>query len=392
MELYTLDGRLRRTEIVEGYESFVWTERYSDIGELELKTASDQKMRKMLSEGTRIGLSESNRVMEIETVSDEEDDEGNARLSISGSEISSVLHNRISKVGTGGSKPNTWKHTSKPSDMIRALFDFACRLGTQDKTDIIPMLVAGGSLPGNLVEDTKLYTLERDITTLYTAIKEIADIWDLGFRLFKILDEGDLYFDVYKGNDLTTDQNVFPAVLFSPELDSLQNVSELRSIKGAKNVAEVRNERTALQVTSPGVANTISGFDRRVLFVNDTTKYGTDGKALTSAENTAMLANMADLGKQELNKARAIYAFDGEVTQSSPYKYNRDYSLGDLVEMRNSDGAANKMMVTEQIFAADGTGENAYPTLTLKSFIEAGTWLSWENTQDWEKAPGTWNP
>lgn len=391
MELYTLDSRYRRMELIEGYESFVWTERYTDIGEMELKTASDRTTRSQLVNGTLVGLSESNRVMKIETVSDTEDDQGNGVLSISGTELSSVLHDRIAKVGTGGSKPNTWVYTGKPSDIIRALFDFACRVGTQDKQDVIPLLIPGGYLPGNLAEDTTRYTIERDITTLYAAIKELADIWDLGFRLYKLRDEGNLYFDVYKGYDRTTTQSEYPAVIFSPELDSLQNVAELKSIKGIKNVAEVRNVRTAIQVTAEGISNTISGFERRVLFVNDTTQYGTSDKALTAAESKAMLTSMTTMGKQELAKHRSTYAFDGEVTQSSPYKYNRDYSLGDLVEMRNADGNANQMLVTEQIFAADATGENAYPTLTLKQFIESGTWLSWENTSEWVNAPGIWS-
>lgn len=389
MELYTLDGLLRRSELIEGYESYIWTERYAEVGELQVKIPSTLQNRRLLKSGTYVGLSESNRVMQIETVADVKDDSGSDRLDITGKEISSVFYNRISKVGTGGSKPNTWTYTAKASNTIRALFDFACRNGIADLNDRLPLLETGSLYPaGNLAEDTTEYTIERDITSLYVAIKEIADVWDLGFRLYKGMDTGKLYFDVYKGNDRTSSQTVFPAVIFSQELDTLQNVSSLNSISNSKNVAEVRNDRMALKVFAEGYDDSVSGFERRVLLVKDTINTGT--AVQTDAQRKAMLDSMLQQGKEALAKSRTVNAFDGEITQSSPYKYTRDYELGDLLEMRSKEGT-NKMMVTEQIFAADTTGEKAYPTLSVKSFIEAGTWLSWENTQNWENSPGTWS-
>ena len=89
---------------------------------------------------------------------------------------------------------------------------------------------------------------------------------------------------------------------------------------------------------------------------------------------------------------------DGEIRQNSQYVYNRDYYLGDLVEMRNVDGVANQMRVTEQIFVSDKEGERTYPTLAINTFVSTGSWLSmypglsWvdldTNTTDvWENQP-----
>lgn len=461
MELYTLDGLLRRTELIEGYESYIWTERYSSVGEVKVVTPSTQQFRNLLASGTFISLSESQRVMKVETIEDTEGEDGSKHLTISGIEISKVLYDRVARTGFVGEKPGTWKASGKPSDVIRALFDYVCRNGSSNLTDKLQLLVAGSLYSaGNIPEDTDAYTIEREIGPLYDAMKEVADVWDLGLRLYKGLDTGTLYFDVYKGNDRTTNQQILPAVIFSPDLDTLQGVSELTSVANSKNVAEVVSDYMTVTVYADGASETTAGFDKRVLFVkandiqypprtntltvtqeqainrgvalpttledeklalgrlirkerllvgdfehigNVATRGGllaedrthletarSESTALEAAETVAMTALLTQRGIEELAKNRSISAFDGEITQLSPYKYNRDYSMGDLVEMRNSTGLTNQMLVTEQIFAADETGERAYPTLTIKRFITPGSWLAWENSQVWQDAPGVW--
>lgn len=464
MELYTLDGLLRRTEIIEGYESFIWTERYSDIGECEIITPSTQQYRNLLASGTFLALSESKRVMKIETIENTQDSDGARKLKVTAKEITNILNDRVAKTSAVGSKPKTWKATGKPSDILRTLFDYTCRDAVEDPTDKLPLLVTGSLYStGNLSENTTNYTVERDKSPLFEAIKELADVWDLGFRLYKGDDTGKLYFDVYKGNDRTSSQQLLPAVIFSPDLDSLQNVSELTSVAKSKNVARVICEMAELDVYTTTSSNTTAGFDKRVLYVNAMdVKYPDRTYELTSEQQTAikngsglktalpvhvdalnklsrklrlnttdlswiqdlisntassewsntdkgyvneaisvstnynptedtwLTATLTQRGNEALAKNRSISAFDGEITQLSPYKYNRDYSMGDLVEMRNSDGLTNQMLVTEQIFTADGTGERAYPTLTIKLFITPGSWLAWENTQVWANATATW--
>lgn len=465
MELYTLDGLLRRTEIVEGYETFIWTERFSNLGELEIIAPSTQQFRNLLASGTMLGLSESKRVMEIQTITDSTDADGSKMLSIKGEELSSVLKHRIAMTSAAVVKPNTWRATATPRGIINMLFDYVCRNGSSSLTDKLPLLV-GGSLytDGTLVEDGNTYIVERPTSRLYDAIQEVAEVYDLGFRLYKGDDNGKLYFDVYKGNDRTTSQTVRPPVIFAESLDSLQSVSELASVANSKNVAYVKNGALVTIVYANGTSVETSGFAKRTLYVDatnieypertnsitddqqkainktsglkealDTHKAAlqkligktrlatgeaslitafttssvsaslitsaektlvdstvTSSTALEAAEASWMSAAMILRGNEELAKNRSISAFDGEITQLSPYKYNQHYNMGDLVEMRNATGLANQMLVTEQIFTSDATGERAYPTLTNKLFITPGSWMSWENSQTWEIAPGTW--
>lgn len=463
MELYTLDGLLRRTELIEGFESFLWADRYAGIGDIQIIIASTQQNRNLLASGTLLGLSESKTVMKIETIVDKEDDEGRKLLTITGRELKNIFGDRVALTGTLGDKPGTWAATGKPSDVIRELVDYTIRSGSSDPTDIIPLLIPGSLYdPGNLPEEEDEYRIQRPFSSLLDAVQELASIWDLGIRLYKGEDDGTLYFDVYKGNDRTTNQNDLPPVIFSPDLDSLQNVSELTSVANSKNVAYVYNDEMTIIVYAAEASDTTEGLAKRTLFVDGTSEsflprsYDlTDlqasalrkaqrettttqaqydalakvlakerfasgeaavaesvnsnvGTTLTTLEKgyiTAAIAVSVDAegdewdilestliqkGKEELAKNRSISAFDGEITQLSPYKYGRDYELGDLVEMRNADGLTNQMLVIEQIFAADESGERAYPTLAIKQFITPGSWLAWESNQVWQDAPGVW--
>jgi hypothetical protein len=187
-------------------------------------------------------------------------------------------------------------------------------------------------------------------------------------------DTSQIYWDVYTGSDRTSSQTTLPAVLFTPELDNLQNTKELTSIESAKNVAYVYSPAGFEMVYPVGVDPEVDGFDRRVLVV--------DANDIT-VDNPDVPAALIQRGNEALAQAQVYQAFDGEISQNSQYKYGVDYNLGDLVEQRNVDGIANLMRVTEQIFVSDSEGERSYPTLTMNAFITTGSWLSWMPTKVW---------
>jgi hypothetical protein len=98
---------------------------------------------------------------------------------------------------------------------------------------------------------------------------------------------------------------------------------------------------------------------------------------------------MIQRGVSELAKNRQTYGFDGQLSEISQYQYGVDYFLGDLVELRNVDGAVSNMLVTEQIFVSDKQGERSYPTLSVYQFVMPGTWFSEVPSQHWADLPDT---
>lgn len=382
MDLYILDGFHRREQIVDDFESLVWAERFSAYGDFELRTQSTLRNRNRFTPGTKLAIPGSYRVMTVETFEDATDEEGKKVLILKGRSLESVLENRVAR-GVLGDLTLTpkWVLEGLPADIARKIFHDICVLGILDPADIIPMVIEGTILPEDTIpEPAGEVVYEIDPMTVYKAIKDICDLYDMGFRLIRNQDRSELYWDVYTGSDRTSTQSVLPAVIFSPNLDNLQNTSELTSIATYKNVAYVFSPMGHEIVYLPDVDPTTTGFERRVLMVQ--------ADDITDEDPFVASARMVQRGIEELSRNRRFSAFDGEINPASKYQYGRDYNLGDLVEFQNTTGAINIMRVTEQIFASDSSGDRTYPTLTMSTFITPGSWASWDDQQVWMEVDG----
>lgn len=387
--LYGLDDNYVRTEVIDQYESLIWTERYSAFGDITLNIASTPETRALLKEGKKLSYSESFRSMTIETVTDAEDANGVKMLTCVGPSMEDLLNHRGAIKNPFG-LTTTWTPTDTPMNLARAIFNKFVRDGGLDVHDIIPNYVAGVSLypPSNIPEFADTFTLDIKNDSLYNIIKEIADAYEFGFRLYPDIDKNKIYFNVYTGIDRTSAQELVPPVIFSEALDNLQKTKELNSIAAYKNVAYVtaKNYGGSFRTVYDNEDSlAVSGFDRRIMMV---TADDIDNTGLSTAEYEALLDKR---GADELAKQRKVLAFDGEIPQNGKYKYGIDYGLGDLVEMRNSDQVTKIMRVTEQIFASDRNGERSYPTLQDVRIIAPGTWGAWDYNQVWQDATGFWN-
>lgn len=378
MELYTLDPLLRRENVIDRFESLIWTERFQEAGDFQLNIFSTNTTRNLLKAGTYLAMNESHRVMTVESIEDAEDTEGRRMLTVKGRSIESILYDRVAKNSLADLTTSPkWTITDAPADVARKVFHDICVTGILDAADVLPFIVEGTFMPTDtIVEPADDITVDLDPTTVYEATADICTVWSLGFRMLRHFDTSQLYYDIYAGSNRTTSQTVLPPVIFTPELDNLQNTKELTSIDKAKNVAYVYSPAGFQMVYAIGVDPEIEGFERRVLVVN--------ASDITD-ENPDVPTALIQRGNEELAKYRTYQAFDGEISQYSQYKYGTHYNLGDLVEMRNLSGVTNNMRVTEQIFVSDREGERAYPTLSLNAFINTGSWLSWLNNKVWSE-------
>ncbi len=464
MELYVLDSLLRRTAVVDSFDSVVWTERYNDVGDMTMNIHSTLANRNQFVTGTKLAMNKSNRVMTIETVEDKMTQDGSKTLVITASSLEILFDDRVARAdmanGNGSTIEPNLIITGFPSAIARTLFSNIMITGSLDPGDVLPFYAAGNMYPADTIaEPTTNVTMTLTVASLLATLKTICQTYDLGFRLTRNLDNSQLFFNIYAGNDRTTQQTTLPAVVFAPNLDNLLNSSYLTSTKQYKNVAYVVGADSSLIVYGNGVDPTTSGFDRRVLFVNAndlkypdrtigpaytitaaqqasikvaqglttttqlqnnslgklsamqrlftqdgvnisavlnlvgttlTAQQKTDITAVQTASNnynptedTAYNALLTARGLQELAKANNITALDGQIPQVGSYKYDTDYFLGDILEVRNEDGVVNQVRVTEQIFTQDATGEKSYPTLSSRLVIKPGVWASWDALQQW---------
>lgn len=387
MDVYTLDSLFRRIAIIDQYESFIWTERWYSYGDFQMVIHSTPEHRKLLSIGTKLAINGSNRIQYVETIENKKDSEGRLVLTISGRTLEAILEDRVAKNSlTNLTIEPRWSITETPGNIARIVFDSMCRTGDLSPRDKIPFLMPGTLTPsGTLSEPNSAITVKLEPTTVYEAIKKLCETYSLGFRLIRNGDSSELYFEVYSGDNRTSSQTSIAPVIFSSELDNLANVTELTSTSQYKNVAYVFSKKSiAIVYGDSADPVALRGFERRVLMV----KVDDIDDAVVGQE---LIDLMHQKGKDALAEHRALAAFDGELPQTSIYRYGVDYNLGDLVEMRNSDGAANHMRVTEQIFVSDGEGVRSYPTLAIDLYITPGSWVSWDGNETWENAEGTWS-
>lgn len=383
MEVYILNDFFRRTDIIDNFTSLIWTERYNAYGDFELYLHSTLQNRNRFKTGTRLAMNESYRVMTVEVVEDTTDDNGQNILKISGPSLEKTLDDRIARSTLSDltTEPK-WVITETPGNIVRKIFHDICVTGVLDIKDVIPFIIEGSIFPVDTIEEpSDDITVEIDPTTVYQATKNICDLYNLGFRLVRNFDTSQLYYDVYSGSDRTTQQNVLDPVIFSPELDNLNKTTRLSTISSSKNVAYVICPVGHQIVYSEDVTPDIAGLDRRILLVK--------ADDITDEDPLVATQKMIQKGREELSKNRTYSAFDGEINQYSSYKYGVDYNLGDLIEVRTSDGDTNSMRVTEQIFVSDEEGERTYPTLSVNKFITPGVWAAWEFDQVWEDVAST---
>jgi hypothetical protein len=384
MEVYILDNQLRRTEVVDRFESLIWTERYTAYGDFELVTHSTLPNRSLFPKGTRLALNESERVMVVETIENKLDPDGKAILSLSGRSIESILQDRVATDSWGNLTTNpNWKLTGAPAFIARTIFNTICRDGLLSTADKIPFLEAViTNQQYTQPEPTGSITVELEHQSVYTAIKDICEAYGLGFYLVRVGDTSKLRFRVFTGNDRGLFQDDFPPVVFSHELGNMENISELQSIENFKNVAYVFAKNGVATVYAPGWdANSATGFNRRVIQVKH------DG----DETGTALTTILNQKGYDALAQARDVFAFDGEIPQRGSYKYGRDYFLGDIVELRNVDNITSRMRVTEQIFASDAEGDKSYPTLSVELTATPGTWAAENEPATWSEQTDTWS-
>lgn len=386
MDLYVLDSLLRRRDVVDEYESLIWTERFSSTGDFALEVKSTRTSRTLFVEGALLAIRDSHRVMVVENISNATDAEGRAILKVSGLSLESILQSRVARNSLANlAVEPTWNITGKPGDIARKIFDDICVRGTLNLGDKIPFIQPGTIFPADTIAEPQgSIAVQLSPKTVYDTIKEICDAYDLGFRLVRNLDTSQLYFNIYAGNDRTTRQRTKDPVIFALDYHNLKSTNEFTSIEKAKNTAYVLSERGTAVVYGERVPSDVDGFDRRVLLV---TAQNID------ANTVDVQGALVQQGREALAKSRSFTAFEGEVSQRSQYVYGKDYILGDVVEVRSTDGVVAYKRVSEQIFVSDGEGEKSYPTFSMNSFIAANTWLAQPKNKVWQDFGATefWN-
>lgn len=369
MDLYTLNENFVRDESVEGFNSVIWTERYTKAGDFSLSVPPTQENIAKLQEGTFLWTPESDLVMLIETALIKD-----GQLKLTGFDILAFLNNRLIRT-TSTHADRYWNIGGTPGGLMAYAVTAFVQAGGFISTSLVGIDGAREVIPGFGVWSSDntgaSVTLAVPYGPLYDALVQIAETYQVGQKVYldRISAPGfNLLYKTYRGKDRTSAQSVNDIVVFSPKMDSLTDISELRSISGYKNVAYAFAPSAPPElVTGPGVAYadgaaaTSMGFNRRVLmtFEDDLTtdKVGGDPNVL--------LAMLNQRAKDALANNNYTKVVDGEVVPQTQFQYGKHYGLGDIVELQSPRGFKTNARITEYIRSQDSTGERAYPTVTV---------------------------
>lgn len=376
MEPYTMDRGFHKQEMIDGFSSCIWTERYYGDCQIELVVPPTTEMIAALPEGTFVGLIGSDRVMMIETVNMEE-----GKLKATGTSLEPWLNNRFIRV-TANHEDRYWYISGMPAGRVMWEIVYAmCIAGSPYLSGVINIGIDNPerlAIPGLLLRDFDASGPDVNIGVpygpVYDALKQIATTYEIGMQL--TLDavfptSFNLGFRTFKGLDRTSDQSVNPVVRFSPQMESFTDIKELRTIaamktliyafapglKPAEGDPDLRTVPGKVALTGPEY----TGFDLRamMIFADDIT---TDQVGADPANVVSVLNNRALLA---LTENRYMVAVDGEIVPESQFKYGVHYSLGDIIEVQGNSGVIQTARVTEYIRAQDAAGERAYPSVTM---------------------------
>lgn len=342
MEPILLNKSFDAVDNIDYYSSFIWTDRFRDVGNCELCINAFEKNVESIAVDYYLSFSESDHGMIIASKELKFDPEQGYYWVIEGESFESILKRRIvwSKTTLSGNVQNAIKkilneNIISPSISNRKISNFIFQASSDP------------SITG--------LTLDEDIECqgeqILDVVKTICEDKEIGFRVV-LNDQKKFVFSLYNGTDRSYEQSTNPYVIFSPSFDNLSSSGFYTSKSDYVNVVLVSGSRG----TDSTVYRTVgsgTGLDRRESFLEESVP-----QEITNVSNY-----LDTKGKNELNDKKVKTVVDGEADMYSTYRYGIDFYIGDVVQLDDGFDNVQKGRIDEIMFSQDSqNGERRIPT------------------------------
>lgn len=424
INIYILNTDFEIVGIIDSYESFIWTDRYSSYGDFEIYTSFDQDVLAMCQQNYYVCINQSEHTMIIEGIEISTDTEEGTKLRITGRSLECLLERRI-----------VWQQTTisagtKLETAIQYLIEDAIidpqpysgtrtnKRRTAAQTEIsdgrkIPGFVFQPSedpnnpgqidpyIDGFLLEKTQ-YTGD----TLSDILNSLLDFTNntVGFKI-TLNDQNQFVFQLYSGVDRSYNQSnyvlsmdtqlisgktyyelvddefvvtqdierqknkdyyewrdILPYVVFSPEFDNIINTDYLDSVADMKNVTLVAGSGEGSSRKNV-IVGSETGLQRRELF--------TDARDLQASDyGTSYTQVLRNRGYNKLVENAKVTSYDGQVEATRQFIFGEDFEMGDVIEMSNEYGINGSARVIEWIISESSSGIEIYPTFDAVQLID----------------------
>lgn len=350
MNILVLDTNFMSLEMIDVYESFIWTDRYSKCGDFEFYAKATSELIDLLKPDRYLSIPYSDKLMIVEDIDITSDEEDGDHLKVTGRSLESILDRRI-----------VWTQTNFNGNLqngVKKLIDDAIIAPSISSRKISNFIFIDSTDP--LV--TKL-TMDVQYTgdNLYDVISELCASNKIGFSI--TLNESNIFeFRLYAGMDRGYEQDKVPYVIFSPQFDNIENSEYIYSLKTLKNVTLIGGEGEGNERRFATVGDS-SGLSRRELFTDARDiSSNTDSGTIPSSDYIKLLQ---ERGNKNLKENKLTEKFDGEAELTEMFVYGVDYFLGDVVDIANTYGNEAKTRITEIIISSDEKGLSIYPTFDV---------------------------
>lgn len=355
MELWVLDKEYKSIDIIDTFNSLIWTDRYYGYGDFELNTACSPYLFSILQKGNHLWCKDSEHLMIIEEREMTANSEDGMTLTVSGRSLESILYRRI-----------VWNQTilnAPLQDCVEKILNENVISPTDSKRKIENFIFQKNEIQ-SLSEEENIQSQLRG-EWVYDAILDMCKEKNIGFKLLRT-DDGNFVFSLYEGIDRSYNQIVNPYVIFSSNFDNIEDSSYLDKDTDYKNVVLVAGEgegsdRKTVEVSLDDKA--YSGLDRRETFENASDISSTTESGTVSSQD--YLNQLSQRGKEVLGDSGIYQYFDGTIDTNRVFKYRRDFSLGDIIQLENEYGIESRARITEIIMSHDSEGEKTYPTVEI---------------------------
>lgn len=420
MNIFSLDEGFNIQCPVEGYESFIWTDRYCGAGDFEIVFPASIEIAKYLTLNSYLINDESEHVMIIESLDYSTNIEDGNKLTIKGRSLESILDRRVVLSVTD------YKQGESLQDFILRLIEYEISGATPYES--YPPILDGPNedLPklrkienfiwekndDPTVTEKVIDTVSDDVDSyvlqnLYDVVATLCNVNNLGFKI-TLTEDNKFKFMIYAGTNRSYMQATLPAVSFSESMENIKNTEYFESLASYKNsvivggvgkwpntedeeeenkskdtdnkTEEKKEERDEDKVRFFSAVGYDSGLNRREIFLDASSinrTYISKGKnkegektesATMSEEQYAKLLSLK--GRQELakNDYRKVTTMTGESEPNKNYVYNEHFFMGDVVSYEDSYGHDLNVRVVEYIFSHDTSGLVLYPTFSAMDY------------------------
>ncbi len=343
MDLYILNTKFEKIAIVDTYESVLWIDRYNKPGEFEIYTPVADFALQYPVANNYLQIKDSEHTMIIEDITIESNIETGNHIKIVGRSLESILDRRI-----------VWTQTNisgNLQDGLEKLFN----------ENIISPSIADRKIDNFVFEKSTdeaitSLTMDNQFTgdSLLDVINTLCNVNEIGYKII-LNDHNQFVFSLYKGEDRSYRQEKNPYVVFKPSFENIINSNYAEKTSTGKTITLVAGEGEGTARVTRTVGSG-SGLDRKEMYV-DARDIQSEG--LSQSDYFAKLDTRGD---ERLKENKVEKSFDGECETTRMFVYQRDFFMGDCVQVANEYGMESPTRVVEYIWSSSSSGTLSYPT------------------------------